>query len=195
VTYNIVFDNGAWYHVDIVENQAKESTMKTQQVVFEFCGMYDTQNAVVPLSLLSDFTGDLTATVIGNVSFDDFRLCEYPKYQIRTKQLPEQIDFKMYCRYSFKVNCMVVQLGELVDTIPAVVLRYLLISEGTEWETLLGLYKTTKSAFRLSLRAQLETWCAQWDKVMNDYTYTEKLQYDFPLSQAQWAALTKYQRR
>jgi len=154
--------------------------VRTVDVVYEFVGLHDTQNAVRPVCLLADFRGDLSETRVGCRSYDDNGPATYPRWQVRQITIPTWLSIDEWARHDRAYCGMMPRDLEL----PEQLVRLLVTLDLPRRRALRQLMTAClRSEYKISLRAQVQRWL--------DTPATER-QYDSPLSPRQWWSLTRY---
>lgn len=164
--------------------------MKTYECVFTRAGNENADSALHLLCLLSDFDGDLSATVRCCRNWDDNELVEVHKFRVITVTLPDWLPFAEYKanQFNWEVVFRVLKCHKIdTDSVgfeKADILRQAPDSVIATLATVL--FGNLRSSFRKSLREQVEDWLA---------TPPDKRKYAYPLSNRQLSALVdKYAR-
>jgi len=154
--------------------------VRTVDVVYEFIGLYDTQNAVRPVCLLADFRGDLSETRQGCRSYDDNGPATYPRWQVRQVALPAWLSIEEWAQNDRDYCGMMPQDLEL----PEQLVRLMITLDLRQRRAIRQLMTARlRSKYKISLRAQAQQWLD---------TPAEERQYKSPLSPRQWSSLTRY---
>lgn len=159
--------------------------MKTYECVFTRAGNENADSALHLLCLLSDFDGDLSATMYCCRNWDDNGLVEVHKFKVITVTLPDWLPFAEYkaSQFNWEVVLRVLKYRSKldIDTVPYEKANILRQTPSAVINTLATvLFGNLRSSFRKSLREQVEKWIE---------TPPAERKYEYPLSGRQLEAL------
>ena len=156
--------------------------MEAIEVVYEFVGLFDTRKAVRPISPLADFDGDLTETVSGIRSSDDYGHALYNRWQVRDIKLPSWLSFRDWKQNEPAYQRILFDASETLAENETLI-RYLVTLDRRARTAIRKLMTSNlRSSFRISLRSQVQSWLDS----------PQERHYDSPLSPRQWEAITRY---